>query len=184
MSPSAQVHSLELLKRLHAVLARFGVDAEAALGQAAMDILRVHNTLADRLKYWQQQVHKRQEDVNRARSDLTFARAIHDGKTIGCVEQELALRKAQERLREAEDKVATVRRWQQALPEQIKDYEGPARTLTGFLEADLRQGLVLLQNKIATLEAYLTIAPPADALPALTQPGSPAPSAAEAKEPA
>src|SRR5262245_49285007 len=148
MSPSAQVQSLELLKRLHAVLARFGVDAEAALGQAAMDILHVHNTLADRLKYWQQQVYKRQEDVNRARSDLTFARALHDGKTIGCVEQELALRKAQERLREAEGKVATVRRWQQALPEQIKDYEGPARTLTGFLEADLRQALVLLQNKI------------------------------------
>jgi signal transduction histidine kinase len=160
MNPSAQVHSLELLKRLHAVLARFGVDAEAALGQAAMDVLHVHNTLADRLKYWQQQVYKRQEDVNRARSDLTFARAIHDGKTIGCVEQELALRKAQERLREAEGKVVTVRRWQQALPEQIKDYEGPARTLTGFLEADLRQALVLLQDKIATLEAYLAIPSP------------------------
>jgi hypothetical protein len=158
MSPSAQVHSIDLLQRLHAALARFGVDAQTALGAASAEVRRVHDTLADRLKYWQQQVNKRQEELGQARAALSHARALHRGESIGCVEQELALRKAQERLREAEGKVAVTRRWQRELPELIKDFEGPARGLSGFIEADLRQALALLESKIAALEAYLAAA--------------------------
>ena len=32
-----------------------------------------------------------------------------------------------------------------------------SRSLSGFLESDLRQSLVLLQNRVASLEAYLAI---------------------------
>ena len=160
MTQSAQVHSIDLLKRLHAALARFGLDAQTALGAGAAEIRRVHETLVDRLKYWQQQVNKRQEEVNQARAALSHARALSEGRNTGCVEQELALRKAQDRLREAEGKVITTRRWQRDLPELAKEFEGPARALSGFLESDLRQALVLLEGKIAALEAYLL--PPGD----------------------
>lgn len=160
MSTSAHLESLELLKRLQAALARFGADAQTALSSAETEIRRVDGTLEDRLKYWQQQVFKRQEDVNRARSDLSFARSLHQGKSTGCVEQELALKKAQERLREAEGKVVTVRRWQREMPNVLKEYEGPARGLSGFLEADLRQAIAMLESKIASLEAYLAISSP------------------------
>ncbi len=157
MSQSAQVHSIDLLERLHAALSRFGVDAQAALAAGAAEIRRVNDTLADRLKFWQQQVHKRQEEVVQARAALSHARALQRGQNVGTVEQELALRKAQERVREAEAKVAAVRRWQRELPELCKDFEGPARGLSGFVEADLRQALVLLQNKVAALKAYLAV---------------------------
>ena len=157
MTPSAQVYSIDLLRRLHAALARFGVDAQTALGAASAELRHVHDTLADRLKYWQQQVNKRQEAVGQARAALSPARALQRGESVGCVEQELVLRKAQERLREAEDKVAVTRRWQRELPELTKDFEGPARGLSGFIEADLRQALVLLESKIAALEAYLAV---------------------------
>jgi hypothetical protein len=154
MSQSAEVHSLDLLRRLREALVRFGAAGQAALGQAEMEIRHVHNTLEERLKHWQQQVIRRQEAVNQARAALSHARALHEGQSVGCVEQELAWRKAQERLREAEEKVVTVRRWQRELPNFIKELEGPARALSGFLEADLRQAVVLLENKIAALEAY------------------------------
>src|SRR5947207_14355942 len=110
MSQSAAVHSIDLLKRFHAVLARFGVDAQTALGAANLELLRTHNALEERLTHWQRQVIKRQEEMAQARAALSHARAMHEGQRVGCVEQELALRKAQERLREAEAKVATVRR--------------------------------------------------------------------------
>jgi hypothetical protein len=161
MSQSAEVYSIELLKRLHAVLARFGVAAQAALGAGDLVVLRTYDALAERLKDWQRQAHKRQEEMNQARAALSHARAMHEGQRTGCIEQELALRKAQERVREAEEKVATVRRWQRELPELVKDYEGPARGLSGLLEADLRQALVVLENKIAALEAYAAISSPA-----------------------
>jgi hypothetical protein len=155
MTQSAQVYSIDLLKRLHAALARYGLDAQTALGTGASEVRRVHDTLHDRLKYWQQQVFKRQEEVVQARAALSHARALSEGRNTGCVEQELALRKAQERLREAEGKVVTTKRWQRELPELTKELEGPARVLSGFLEADLRQALVLLEGKIAALEAYV-----------------------------
>jgi hypothetical protein len=160
MSPSAQVHSLELLRRFHAVLARFGLDAQTALVSAEAELRRTLEALDERLAHWQRQVIRRQEAVSEARSSLSHARALHDGKSVGCIEQELALRKAQERLKEAEGKVATVRRWQLSLPEMIKEYDGPARGLSGFLDADLRQGLAVLQGRIGALEAYIALTAP------------------------
>jgi hypothetical protein len=82
---------------------------------------------------------------------------LHKGSTTGCVEQELAVMKAKKRLQEAEEKVVVVKRWQRQMPEILKEFEGPARSLSGFTEADLRQAIVKLQNKIATLEAYLNL---------------------------
>jgi hypothetical protein len=159
MSQSAQVHSLDLLRRLHDVLARFGVTAQESLCMAESEIRHVHDALTDWLRYWRQQTEKRHEDVARARAALSHARAANKGQHAGCEEEELTLRKAQERLRQAEEKVVTVRRWQRELPDHVKDYEGRARGLSGFLDGDLRRALVLLQNKVATLEAYLSPSP-------------------------
>jgi chromosome segregation ATPase len=157
MSQSARVSSLDALKALHAALARYGPEAQEALGAAEMEIRRVFDFLHDQLKHWQRQVEKRREDVNRARADLVHARAIRQGERSGYVEQEIALRKAQNRLREAEEKVVVVKRWLLHLPQAINEYEGPARRLAGLLDADLKQGLAILENKIDILEAYIAV---------------------------
>jgi hypothetical protein len=155
----SRVYAVDLLKRLHAALARFGVDAQTALGAAALAIGRAFDMLEDRRKYWVQQVNRRQEEVSRARGDLIHARALHRGQSVGCVEQELALRKARQSLEQAEAKVVAVRRWQVALPDAVKDFEALARGLSGRLDADLRQSLALLEGKIGALEAYLALSP-------------------------
>jgi chromosome segregation ATPase len=157
MSQSAQVQSLDALKALHAALARYGPEALGALGAAEMEIRRAFDSLHNQLKHWQRQVEKRHEDVGRARGDLAHARALRQGERSGYVEQEIALRKAQNRLREAEEKVATVKRWLLHLPQAITEYEGPARRLAGFLDANLKQALALLNNKIDILEAYMAV---------------------------
>ena len=157
MTQSARVSSLDAVKALHAALARYGPEAQEALGAAEIEIRRVFDFLHDQLKHWQRQVEKRQEDVNRARSDLAHARAIRQGERSGYVEQEIALRKAQNRLREAEEKVVVTRRWLLHLPQAIHEYEGPSRRLAGLLDSDLKQGLAVLENKIAILEAYIAV---------------------------
>jgi chromosome segregation ATPase len=157
MSQSARVGSIDALKALRAALARFGPDAQEALGAAEIEIRRVFDFLHDQLKYWQRQVEKRREDVNRARADLAHARAIRQSERTGYIEQEIALRKAQMQLREAEEKVVVVKRWLLHLPQAINEYEGVARRLGGLLDADFKQGIVLLENKIAILEAYAEV---------------------------
>src|SRR5579871_200259 len=157
MSQSARVNSLDALKALHAALVDYRPDAQEALGAAEIEIRRVFDYLRDQQKYWLRQVDKRREDVNRARSDLAHARALRQGERSGFVEQEIALRKAQARLREAEEKVVTVKRWILHLPQAVNEYEGPARRLAGLLDADLKQGLAILENKIGILEAYMAV---------------------------
>ena len=168
MSESARVHSLDALKALHAALARYGPEALEALGAAEMEIRRAFDYLSDQLKHWQRQVEKRHEDLNRARADLSHARALRKGEHSGYVEQEIAVRKAQTRMREAEEKVVVVKRWLVHLPQAVNEYEGPARRLAGMLDSDLKQGLAILTNKIDILEAYMAVStaePPAPAPP-------------------
>jgi hypothetical protein len=160
MSVSANVRSVDRLARLREALARFGVDAQAALAAADQAVRRAEQQLEERLDYWRQMVHRRQEEVAQARAALSHARALHDGQSVGCVEQELELRRAQLRLREAEDKVTITRRWLLQWPVLVKELEASARSLSGFVEADLRQGVVLLDNKVAALQAYQQVAVP------------------------
>ncbi len=160
MSESARVNSLDALKALHATLAEYRPEAQEALGAAQMEIRRTLAFLNDQLKHWLRQVDKRREDVNRARSDLAHARALRQGERSGYVEQEIALNKARQRLREAEEKVVMVKRWLLRLPQDINEYEGPARRLSGFLDGELKQGITVLENKIAVLEAYMAVKTP------------------------
>src|SRR4051812_7152130 len=133
MNPTAQVHGIEKLATFKDALARFGVEAQEALDTAAVAIRRTLDELHDRLKFWQAEVYRRQEDVNRARADLAHSRALHEGRHTGTTEQEITLLKAQQRLREAEAKVEAVRRWLRRLPDAIAEYQGVARHLAGML---------------------------------------------------
>jgi hypothetical protein len=160
MSQSARVNSLDALKALHASLVDYRPEAQEALGAAELEIRRVFEFLHDQQKHWLRQVDKRREDVNRARSDLAHARALRQGERSGYVEQEIALNKARIRLREAEEKVVTVKRWLLRLPQEINEYDGPARRLAGMLDADFKLGLAVLENKIAVLEAYMAVQAP------------------------
>ena len=162
MGPSARVGSIEKLQVLHEALARFGVEAQAALDVGRSEVRRTLDGLHDALRRWQVEVQRRQEDVNRARADLSHARAVRrgEGGRSGTVEQEMALQKAQLRLREAEEKVERTRRWLRLLPDALAELETPSRHLSGMLEADLRQALALLDGKIAALLAYAELALP------------------------
>ncbi len=71
-----------------------------------------------------------------------------------------------------------VKRWLLHLPQTVNEYEGPARRLAGLLDADLQQGVVVLENKIKILEAYSALevppsASPVPAAPTTTPPPSP-----------
>lgn len=155
MTPGANLHDVEALQSLHAALARFGVQAQGALDTAAGELRRAYDFLDRKDAYWKQEVVRRQEDFNRAKADLSRQRWLHDGERVGSSEAEIAVHRARERLREAEDKVQAVRRWRRLLPEAAGEYEGKARRLAGTLEADLRVGLALLESRAAALAAYL-----------------------------
>jgi hypothetical protein len=99
-----------------------------------------------------------------------------DSGRSGCAEQELALARAKQRLRDAEEKVSITRRWLMQLPNVLKEYEGYARVLAGMLDANLKQSLVLLSNKIDSLKTYTGMSAPA---PVQAAPAAPPPPSGE-----
>jgi hypothetical protein len=162
MNPSAHITSYEALPRLHDALVKFGAKGQEALATADAECRHALDKVRERLQHWQRQVNRCNEEVNKARSDLVFRRSLNkDHQRTGCVEQEIALAKAQQRLREAEEKVVVCRRWLTHLPEVIQEFERPARQLAGALDGDMKVSLAIIQAKIAALEAYAGLnAPP------------------------
>jgi hypothetical protein len=153
-SPSARVTSIDALRDFRAGLCKFGLTAREALCVTDLEIRRFLDWLDTQQKYWKHEVRRREEDVHRARAELSVRKFYHETGR-GTTEPEIALRKAQERLREAEEKVRNVRRWLNELPRAITEYEGPARQLSGMLDADLTRALARLGQKLEALDAYL-----------------------------
>jgi len=157
MSQSASVASLEALKEFKTDLVTFGVDVQQALAAAETGIRRFLDELEQQQKLWQAEIRKRQEELSRARAELARQKWGHrDGKGPGITEAEMAVKKAEHWLRESEEKLVTTRRWLTLLPREIGEYQGIARRLSGFAEADLKRGVALLERRIDALEAYLT----------------------------
>jgi hypothetical protein len=176
MNPSARVTSVEALAELKAALCLFQEKAQAALCSADAEVRRVVDVLADDLARWQNAVRQQQEELNRAKATLAQRRWGHqDGRGPGTTEAEMAVKEAQRRLRYAEEKVETVRRWQRVLPQAVHEYTGPTRVLAGMLDADLRHAIALLDGRVAALEAYTAIAAPSrvDETPTLEPPPAP-----------
>jgi hypothetical protein len=189
MTQGAHVTSIDALEEFRTALIKFGTEAQAALAAAEMEIRRTVDGLEQQLKRWQTELRVRQEDVTRAKAELARRKWGHrDGGGPGTTDQEIALAKAKERLREAEDKIETVRRCQRLLPREIHEYQGPARQLGGWLEANLRHTTAILATRIAALEAYAAVLPPGQeqtpaAVAEVPTPAAPTAPAAEKTEP-
>jgi hypothetical protein len=164
MSQSARVESLDALKEFKTHLVTFGVDVLEALAAAETAIQRALDGIEQQRKHWHAQVRRCHEELARAKAVLAQKRWGHtEGRGAGTTEAEMAVRHAQQRLREAEEKEQTCKRWLLHLPREIAEYHGPARRLGGWVEADLKRGTALLERRIESLEAYLTPAPPPEA---------------------
>lgn len=177
MSRAARVTSIDRVRDFRSALCDFGKDAKDSLAAAEMHLRRAADWLGERLKYWQREIRVREEELVRAKSELTRReQAKRQGAGPGTADQEKAFRVAQMRLKEAEEKLKSCRRWGPLLQHAINEYHGPARVLSAALDSQLVQALGLLDRKLEDLEAYLRVAVPGRPTPAATTaPAEPAP---------
>jgi hypothetical protein len=161
MSDGARVLSIDALAELRDTLHRFAEKAARALEGAHNEVNRAVTDIEQKQQYWLGEIRRREEEVARAKSELATRKWGHrGGGGPGTTDQEIALTRARNRLREAEEKLQVTRRWLRSLPQDISEFEGRAGGLVNFLEHDLKRAVVLLQNKIDALEAYTRVAAP------------------------
>jgi hypothetical protein len=161
MAHAARVTSIETVERFRNALCEFGKDVQDTLCAADLHIRRTMDWLTEQSKHWQREIKVRQEELTRAKIELTSRKYMNrDGKGPGITDQEKAFRKAQMRVKEAEDKLANCRRWKPLFEHATREYQGPARQLSAATDAELQHSLALLDQKLAALEAYLALNPP------------------------
>lgn len=159
---SARVYNVDILVDLKNAFLTFAQKGKDALGAADMDINRTLDWLADQQVFWKSMVRKGEDLVFKAKSELTRRKMVQiGGRPADTTEQEKELKKALEKLAQAEEKLTHTRRWLRILPEEINEYKGRAQQLGSALDTDLPKIDALLENKIISLQQYLaTIAPP------------------------
>jgi hypothetical protein len=183
MSQSAQVTSVEAVRDFRGSLLVFCEEVRQAL--AAIQ-LEAHHTiewlLRDQLSRWQRAMRDRHEEVVQAKAELSRKQI---SKTVGgqrpdCAEEVKAVRRAQERLREAEEKVASCKQWGgHLLPRALDEFRGPAQQLAGLVQGQPPHMVAFLESALAHLDSYVQrVAPPGQrpaAAPAAGEKKAPAP---------
>jgi hypothetical protein len=158
MAQSARVTSLHALEALKAALCRFASAAQNALAGVDTELSHVAEWLEQQTASWRKEVLRREELVVRAKGDLTLKKyTAGRGGFRGSTEQELALAKAQTALKHAHEKQEACRRWARILPRELEECRAPAGQLACMLDADLRQAVAYLEQKLLALEGYLAV---------------------------
>ena len=187
MNGSAGVHSVAALEELKNVIAKFQTEGKEALAVTEMAVNRSLEWFQnDLLKQWQSEYRKREEAVTNARADLERCRMQSFGdRTPDCTDQKVALKKAQLRLEEAEQKIKAVKKWSRILEEEVGEYRGPAQELGNVIAGELPKAIADLNRMLLALEAYMSVQAPPGAAVSMAVGGEPsgvqsaAPSAAQ-----
>jgi hypothetical protein len=91
--------------------------------------------------------------------------------------QQLDVRRAQQAVREAEEKLALLKKWNRELENRTAPLVKQVEQLQGFLSADLTKAVAYLAQVVKTLEAYASVSPGGGETPAAAPASGEAPPA-------
>jgi len=162
MGDSARVTSIDALRDWRDALCVFKDEAAEGLCANDIEIRRFFDWLDQQTKYWQNEIRRREDLVVQARNALVRKKMMITpaGREPDTIEEQKALRKAKARLVQAEEKFEKARQLGPVIHRAVEEYQAPARRLSGMLDCDVPQALALLGQKLASLDAYLSTAPP------------------------
>lgn len=162
MGDGARVDSIDALKHFRIALFKFQETANAALADVEGDLHKTQSWLDnEQLSYWQSQIRKRHEILERAKEALRMKKLFKDssGRTPSAVDEEKAVRIAQVRIEEAQEKFAACRKYSRVLQHEVQNYRGNVQRFATLLQADIPTAAAALDSMTALLEQYVMLAP-------------------------
>src|SRR6185503_974350 len=157
MSGYARVESVDALRAFRQALIKFAETANVSLADAEGEMNRMLVWLeTEQDTYWQGQIRKRREDVERCRDAVRQKKLYKSptGATQTAVEEEKMLKIALNRLEDAERKLKAVRRYAPRLQKEIQNYKGGVARLSTDVMADIPLAVARLDKMVAMLEMY------------------------------
>ena len=153
MSGQAKITSVESLERFYRTMLQFSEESLACLEKIRCEVIRRQQILDEKLPAkWNSELAKWKSKMKDARRDLNSSRT-----TTGRLEAEQLYRKAKGKVREAEEKLEKIKKWQTRLPNQLPESQARLLKLKTFLINDFEKGTHLIKSHAATLHDYTEI---------------------------
>ena len=166
MPQTAKVTSIEAIDAFKASLIVYLEKAGCVLDDVSDDVVRTRIWLqTDRQLHWKNQMRQRTRALAQAEQELLTARL--SGMPEAIKARQMALNKARRTLREAEERLARVKRWMRQFETQVESRAKVVMQLRHSLAHDMRKAVAFLEGAAATLAAYADMAPPAPVTPQL-----------------
>jgi hypothetical protein len=162
MSEGARIDSIDTLKHFRIALIKFAESANTALQDAESDMQQTLNWLEnEQLSHWSSQIRKRHEIVERCKEAVRMKKLFKDssGRTPSAVEEEKALRVAQVKFEEAEQKLANTKKYSRLLQREIQNYKGAVQRFATSLTSEIPVAAATLDKMLVSLEQYLSLKP-------------------------
>lgn len=166
MKGFARIDSVEVLKEFRSMLCKFAERVSTALDEAGSEVNRTVRWLKqDQYKHWKSQVRSRAERVTQAKLALQSKQNFQEVAQVtkdSCIDEKKALAQAQQKLEEAYEKLANVRRWIPIMEKEAFSYQGLVQGLGNAVETEIPNACAQIDRMIDSLEAYLALATPVD----------------------
>lgn len=162
MAEGARVESIEALGRFRIAMIKFAEAVDVALADAEGELSRTGVWLeTEQLAYWQTQIRHRHEAVEKAREAVRMKKLFKDssGRTPSAVEEEKALKVAQQRYEEAVQKLAATQKYIKVLQREFQLYKGGVQRLSTTLADAIPTGVQTLSGFVDQLHRYVGFGP-------------------------
>ena len=159
---TANVRSVDALKQFKIALITYAEEAKLSLDSVAMEVRRTRDWLErDQLTYWRAQVKQRTEQVGMARTELHRRQiAASNSDAMSDTEQKENLRKAKQRLQEAEEKVELIKKTIPVYEHAVAEYNSASQPLGDRIAGSFVNTLASLERMIVAIESYLELTAP------------------------
>jgi len=159
MAERAQVTSVEAIEAFRADLIVFLSKARPALEEISAEVVRTRVWLeTTQHSHWQGEVRRRGRELEEAQQELFSARISKLQEATAA--QHIAVTRARQAIREAEAKLAVIKKWERELENRTEPLVKQVDQLHGFLAMDMVKAVAYLGEVVKTLEAYAGVAPP------------------------
>jgi len=153
MAEQAQVTSVDAIDAFRSALVVFVTRARAALEEVSGETQRVKVWLeSDQRRNLEIEMRQRAKKLEQAQQELFSARisAFQESTSL----QQMALQRAQRSLREMEEKMARLKKWDREIESRSDPLVKQIEQLHNFLSVEMPKAIALLVHTVRTLDAY------------------------------
>jgi hypothetical protein len=153
MAGQAQITSVEAIELFRAALIVFTSQARPALEEVSSEGLHTRLWLEnDQRRFWEHERRVRSKKLEQAQQELFTARMsqFQDSTSL----QLMAVHRAQQAVRDAEEKLTRLKKWGRELENRSAPLLKEIEQLHGFLTAEMPKAVAYLAQVVRALDAY------------------------------